>query len=238
MKLDDLREDLERLSFSRSDEPSRASDLDVLAYEAPFLVTKLVEDRIADDEDEAHLLFREVKRFLVLVRSSDDVPWDMYSRRVDEAWHQFLLFTREYIQFCMHCFGSYVQHRPGGAPSTASEGSAGESSFSGFRARYEAFFGERLPDVWYDERAVTPRRRVINDSAGRLGVREDVAMASLMSPTGEVLLTANALASAALRFIARTDAFYVRELPGGLSDEEQVLLVATLVEMQVLRVAP
>ena len=215
-----------------------ASDLDVLAYEAPFLVDKLVEDRIADDEAEAQLLFREVKRFLVLVRSCDDAPWDMYSRRVDEAWHQFVLFTREYIQFCMGCFGSYVQHRPGGPPAIASEGAASESSFSGFRARYEAFFGERLPDVWYDDKSVTPRRRVINDSAGRLGVREGHGITSLMSPTGEVLLSANSLATAALWFIARTDAFYVRELPGGLSDDEQVLLVATLVEMQVLRVAP
>jgi hypothetical protein len=215
-----------------------APDLEVLAYQAPFLIDKLVADRIADDEDEAHLLFREVKRFLVLVRSGDDAPWDMCSRRVDEAWHQFVLFTREYIRFCMRCFGSYVQHRPGGAPSIASEELEGESSFAGFRARYEAFFGEPLPDVWYDDKSVTPRRRVINDSAGRLGVHETESMVSLVSPSGEVLLSANPLASAALRFIARTDAFYVRELPGGLSDEEQVLLVATLVETQVLRVAP
>jgi len=104
----------------------------------------------------------------------------------------------------------------------------GEWSFSAFRAGYE----------WYDDRCITPRRQVINDSAGRLGVREGDDMVSLLSPSGEVLLSANSLASAALRFIARTDAFYVSELPGGLSDEELEVLVATLVETEVLRVAP
>jgi hypothetical protein len=221
-----------------SAEPEAERDLDVLSYEAPFLIDKLVEDRIAEDEAEAHALFREVKRFLVLARSSDDAPWDMYSRRVDEAWHQFVLFTREYIQFCMRFFGSYVQHRPHSTQLDAGEEPAANASFPAFRARYEAFFGVPLPDVWYDDKSVTPRRRVINDNAGRLGVREGEGMASLVSPSGELLLTVNSLASSALRFIAGTDAFYVRELPGGLSDEEQVLLAATLVELQVLRVAP
>jgi hypothetical protein len=222
-----------------SAEPEAGQDLDVLSYEAPFLIDKLVEDRIAEDEAEAHALFREVKRFLVLARSNDDALWDMYSRRVDEVWHQFVLFTREYIQFCMRFFGSYVQHRPHSTRIDACEGpAANESSFPAFRARYEAFFGVPLPDLWYDDKSVTPRRRVINDNAGRLGVREGDGMASLVSPSGEVLLTVNSLASSALRFIAGTDAFYVRELPGGLSDDEQVLLAATLVELQVLRVAP
>jgi hypothetical protein len=222
-----------------SAEPQAERELDVLSYEAPFLIDMLVEERIAEDEAEARVLFREVKRFLVLVRCSHDLSWDMYSRRVDEAWHQFVLFTREYIQFCMRFFGSYVQHRPRSAPADADEGQpASASSFHAFRARYEAFYGVPLPDVWYDDKCVTPRRRVINDNAGRLAVREGEGMVSLVSPSGEVLLTVNSLGSAALRFIARTDAFYVRELPGDLSDEEQVLLAATLVELQVLRVAP
>jgi hypothetical protein len=208
-----------------SAEPEAGQDLDVLSYEAPFLIDKLVEDRIAEDEAEAHALFREVKRFLVLARSNDDALWDMYSRRVDEVWHQFVLFTREYIQFCMRFFGSYVQHRPHSTRIDACEGpAANESSFPAFRARYEAFFGVPLPDLWYDDKSVT--------------LREGDGMASLVSPSGEVLLTVNSLASSALRFIAGTDAFYVRELPGGLSDDEQVLLAATLVELQVLRVAP
>ncbi|MFB0627024.1 hypothetical protein [Streptomyces sp. AB3(2024)] len=39
----------------------------------------------------------------------------------------------------------------------------------------------------------------------------------------------------ALAFIARTGAFYVRELPGGLTDAEKVELAAALVEDKILR---
>lgn len=213
---------------------AQLSELDALDYEAPFLVEKLVEDRVAADEAEARALFREVKRFLVLIRTSDHLQWDMCSRRVDEAWHQFMLFSRQYIQFCMRYFGGYVQHRPGRASTTVRSG----SELPAFRTRYEAYFGEPLPDVWYDEKSVTPRRRVINDAAGRMSVRIDGELVSLVSEAGEALLSVNPLALTALRFIARTDAFYVRELPGQLTENEQVLLVATLVELQVLRVAP
>ncbi len=39
-----------------------------------------------------------------------------------------------------------------------------------------------------------------------------------------------------MRFIATTGAFYVRELPADLSDEEKVALISTLVDMRLLRV--
>lgn len=214
---------------------------DALAHEAPYLIEKLVEDRIAEDEAEAHALFREVKRFLVLSRASDDTTWELGSRRVDEAWRQFVLFTREYIQFCMRYFGGYVQHAPGrpAPPREAEEPPLrSEPSFEAFRTRYQQLFGVPLPDIWYDHQSVTPRRRVINDHAGRMTVRMAAGMVALLGPSGTTLLSVNSLAAPALRFIAENDAFYVRELPGELSDEEQSLLVASLVEQQVLRVAP
>ena len=45
-------------------------------------------------------------------------------------------------------------------------------------------------------------------------------------------------AADALGFIADTGAFYVRELPGELTDEEKVALIATPIEYKVLRSAP
>jgi hypothetical protein len=40
-----------------------------------------------------------------------------------------------------------------------------------------------------------------------------------------------------MSFIAETGAFYVRELPGGLGDDEKIALIATLVEHKLLRLA-
>ena len=215
-------------------EAPTAYELDALEYEAPFLLEKLVEDRVATDAAEARALFREVKRFLVLIRTNEHLQWELCSRRVDETWHQFMLFSREYIQFCMRYFGGYVQHHPGRASATV----RAVSWLPVFRQRYEAYFGEPLPDVWYDDRSINPHRRVINDAAGHMRVRIEGELVSLSSDAGEALLSTGPAALAALRFIARTAAFYVRELPGKLTDDEQVVLVATLVERQVLRVAP
>jgi len=169
-----------------------------------------------------------------LVCTNDHLQWDMCSRRVDEAWHQFMLFSREYIQFCMRYFGGYVQHRPGRAATAVRAG----AELPVFRSRYEAYYGEPLPDVWYDDKSIVQHRRVINDGAGRMSVRTDGERVSLVSQAGETLVSVDPPALTAMRFIARTDAFYVRELPGQLTEAEQVMLVATLVELQVLRVAP
>ena len=36
----------------------------------------------------------------------------MPSRAVDEAWHAFIVMTRDYAQFCRHEFGRYLHHTP------------------------------------------------------------------------------------------------------------------------------
>ena len=191
--------------------PARAA----LDYEAPFLIEKLVKDRVVETPAEARSLFLEVKRYLVLAASDDRRGWHMYSLRIDECWHQFILFTQQYIEFCQRYFGRYLPHSPSNAPMAgpASDGSA--TTFEEFVDRYRALFGIALPDDWYDERNVTVNRRVLNDRAGWVVVREQAGSVELATPHGEVLVAVNDLAAQALAFVARTGAFYVRELPGG-----------------------
>ena len=212
------------------------SPFDALAYDAPFLIEKLVKDRIVETPEEGEVLFREVKRFCVLVCSGDRHPWEMYSLRVDEVWHQFILYTREYMEFCDRFLGGYIPHSPNNAPKSEIADWPEAPSFEVFQRRYEQLFGEPLPDAWYDEKSVTLVRRVLNDQAGTLAVREEDGMVDLLTGSGEVLLSVNELAQDALAFIARTGAFYVRELPGDLEAEEKIALIATLVECGVLRV--
>ena len=88
----------------------------VLRFEAPYLIEKLVKDRIVDTADEGEALFAEAKKFLILSYMDSDVSWNMYSTRVDEAWHQFVLFTSQYVDFCHRYFGEYLHHNPSNAP--------------------------------------------------------------------------------------------------------------------------
>jgi hypothetical protein len=209
-----------------------------LDYEAPFVIEKLVKQRIADSSDEAYRLFTEVKRFIVLVLFDTTEHFTMHSLRVDEAWHQFVLFTREYSDFCQRYFDMYVHHSPGNAPKTEADIDEQAASFDTFRQHYEALFRTPLADVWYDEKSVTPRRRVINSGAGNWTVRQNGNLVDLLDGNGEILLSIDELAREAVEFLAQTGAFYVRELPGSLSDEEKVAIVTMLVRHDLLRVAP
>jgi hypothetical protein len=51
-----------------------------LEYDAPFLIDKLIKDRIVHDPTEGNVLFIEVKRYLVLSRLDPSVAWEMYSK--------------------------------------------------------------------------------------------------------------------------------------------------------------
>ncbi|SHF30693.1 hypothetical protein SAMN05444392_11462 [Seinonella peptonophila] len=52
----------------------------------------------------------EWQRFLVMVALLDNVP--MYSREVDEIWHEMLMFTREYEQFSQNYLKTTLHHAP------------------------------------------------------------------------------------------------------------------------------
>jgi len=212
----------------------------VLSYEAPFLIEKLLKERIVGTQEEGEALFAEVKKYLVMCKAAPDVLWNVYSARVDKVWHEFVLFTREYAGFCQRLFGRYLHHSPSNAPKPKGETSGGhrESTFPLFQSKYESLFGMPLPDSWFDERNVTLSSRVIYDGAGRSTVLVEEGVAKLMYADGEVQLSVSDLASDALQFICQNGAFYVRELPGDLTDDEKTGLVSTLVEHRLLRVAP
>ena len=49
----------------------------------------------------------------------------MPSQAVDDAWHEFILFTRQYDKFCRHAFGRFLHHTPAEAMSTPTQASDG-----------------------------------------------------------------------------------------------------------------
>ena len=49
----------------------------------------------------------------------------MPSQAVDVLWHEFILFTRQYDQFCKRALGSYLHHTPAEAMPTRDSATAG-----------------------------------------------------------------------------------------------------------------
>jgi hypothetical protein len=211
-----------------------------LTFEAPYVVERLVKDRVVNSVAEGEELFNEAKRYLVLSEVHRDVVVGMYSVRVDEAWHAFILYTDQYRQFCNDYFGKYIGHAPTNAPNDNDDDHEHRKdlSFEEFRERYEELFGEALPDVWYNRRGVTTDQRVFSDLAGSMTVAQHDSVAELVDDTGDVVISVNDLAVSALEFISRTGAFYIRELPGDLTNGEKVALAEGLMAAGAIRLAP
>jgi hypothetical protein len=212
---------------------------EALTFDAPYVIDRLVKDRVAATTASAEQLFTEAKKYLVLCAASPDKSYGMFSAMVDEAWHAFVLFTTEYTAYGHRYFGDYVHHAPAtdhGEPETAGGPPQEAASFSDFRQRYEELYGQPLPNVWYDGHNVASTSRVVNEKS--LTVLADGATVHLVDDSGDVALSVNELARDAVDFIAQTDSFYVRELPGDLTAEEKAGVIEPLVRLGVLRLAP
>ncbi len=94
----------------RVSEPVTDINLDhVMSYRFDPLVHRMM-DKYKWGESEAQEAFEDLKRYLWLcaVTGKPLVP----SVRIDELWHNFILFTMDYAEFCQAKLGRFMHHRP------------------------------------------------------------------------------------------------------------------------------
>jgi hypothetical protein len=90
---------------------------EVLAYECSDVVYRFRKTYGITHEESADI-FEQVKKWMWLAHQrrlagletglSIDIPIVV----IDEMWHNFVLFTKEYTAFCKDFFGYYVHHAP------------------------------------------------------------------------------------------------------------------------------
>lgn len=78
-------------------------------YRNDLLIKKLRAD-MKLSVDEATELFEDVKRFIALCATTPESLG--LSRQIDQAWHTFILITRDYIKFCTDHCDRYIHHEP------------------------------------------------------------------------------------------------------------------------------
>jgi len=83
----------------------------------------------------------EFKRYMALVALGYK-GLAMISRKIDEVWHSFILFTFEYQHFCKQVFGKFIHHAP-----QKNRESLPLQTTENFIYAYNKIFGE-LPLVW------------------------------------------------------------------------------------------
>ena len=98
---------------------------DLLQYQNPE-VLKLYNQNYPQNTLTAEAAFTEVLKYLWLskkhsieLEKNQDNPSFPAScfmprsmREIDEMWHEFILFTEDYMAFCDHFFGEYMHHLP------------------------------------------------------------------------------------------------------------------------------
>lgn len=64
--------------------------------------------------EEADDIFTEVKKWLWVGRLRQPERLLIHGplRIIDEMWHNFILFTRDYVTYCDEVYGGYVHHAP------------------------------------------------------------------------------------------------------------------------------
>ncbi len=76
-------------------------------------------------EAELDLVFNALREYFHLCRKAGRRMLAMPSQVVDAAWHEFILFTRNYQHFCRKGLGRFLHHTPAEAmktPTAASDG--------------------------------------------------------------------------------------------------------------------
>ncbi|GGI76594.1 hypothetical protein GCM10007978_12800 [Shewanella hanedai] len=90
---------------------------DVLAYQNKDVTDRFIK-LYGVEEDVAVEIFEDVKRWLWMASEArvqgneQPIVIDRALVVLDQMWHNFMLFTRDYGQFCKDFFGGYIHHSP------------------------------------------------------------------------------------------------------------------------------
>ena len=83
---------------------------EVMAYQHSDLVARL-QRKLGITAEQATALFEDTKRFLYLCGVTTCSGFSP-SSVIDEGWHNFILFTKDYYEFCHTFFGRFIHHLP------------------------------------------------------------------------------------------------------------------------------
>lgn len=113
----------------------------ILSYPFSQVKAKILKDGRLSEElvDEA---INEFRKYLILILLGYK-GIGMISKEVDEVWHTFILFTRDYAAFCEDVFGYFVHHQPD-TPVTPINKKVARAKFI---KAYTTVFGELHP-IW------------------------------------------------------------------------------------------
>ncbi|MBK8815602.1 MAG: hypothetical protein IPN42_08900 [Methylococcaceae bacterium] len=76
------------------------------------LIAKLQKKYPNLTEEQVALVFQGLRDYFTMCFQAKGCKVAMPSRIVDETWHEFILFSRDYAGFCQNAFGYFLHHNP------------------------------------------------------------------------------------------------------------------------------
>lgn len=94
-----------------------------LSFIRAYQFHKSIKDKILKkyphlNDEQVHLVFRALRDYFYICSEAKRKMVAMPSQVVDDAWHEFILFTRSYRHFCRKAIGRFLHHTPTEAMST------------------------------------------------------------------------------------------------------------------------
>lgn len=127
---------------SRDTQPRSAAADAMLQYRNDLLCYQLQRNLSLSGED-AQILFDDLKRYLSLGHyTSEPLP---PPRMIDKGWHEFILLTKDYEDFCLKYRGQFIHHQPSGPNAPVDTTNTGRRRTRDLANR---IFGE-LSSNWY-----------------------------------------------------------------------------------------
>ena len=102
----------------------RAGHIAAYPY-ARFLDRRLAARRPELSAAQRAEVFAALRDYFTLCNQAGRRMLAMPSQAADDAWHEFILFTRHYDKFCRAAFGRFLHHTPAEAMSSPTQASAG-----------------------------------------------------------------------------------------------------------------
>lgn len=117
--------------------PTRKPIDEILAYRNDSVLRRYEKDFQASP-DQSERAFNSLKQFMIVCRMKEGLK--VTSEPVDQFWHTFLLFTKDYRDFCDNYLGMFVNHRPFEDPAPGFYEETKEFA--------QSLFGELDSDYW------------------------------------------------------------------------------------------
>lgn len=137
---------------------------EITDYKNPYVIKRFLMNHPMSEE-EADLIFEDTMRYLWLSavveekRKLDPMTPDISIAEgmyiIDEMWHEFVLLTKMYSEFCQKYFGEYVHHPPEMDKyainiKTMTEEQAIEAFLGELIQSVITYFGEEVAVRWFD----------------------------------------------------------------------------------------